>query len=87
MINVKDNFEFEIPYNFDKNLIAMLKHFDSRPNETYPSFVNCIYVPPYYHDYKTIFRTGLQLDFLSTMKRKDYESHINYLNFMYPGKV
>lgn len=84
MIN-KPNREFEIPYNFDPNLIKLIKQFDY--NNENESFVNCIYMPPYIHDYKTIIRSGIQADQLSTMTRKNYEQHINFINQLYPGKV
>lgn len=79
--------EFEIPYNFDPQLINLIKQFDNRPLDVFPSFVNCIYIPPYYHDYKTILRDGQQANYLKTMSRKEYEKHIDFINQIYPGKI
>lgn len=86
MISV-DSREFEIPYNFDPQLITLIKQFDNRPTQDFPSFVNCIYMPPYYHDYKTILRSGWQADQLQAMTRKEYERHVDFINQLYPGKV
>jgi hypothetical protein len=44
---------FEFPYNFDKNLLFGLKIFDPEGLT-----INCIYMPPYLKDYKTILRNG-----------------------------
>lgn len=74
--------QFEFPYNFDKQLLYTLQMLD--PNGT---TINCIYVPPYYHDYKTILRTGEQAFFLSNMTREEYENHILFINSLFPNKI
>lgn len=84
---VETNREFEIPYNFDPQLIALIKQFDNRPITHFPSFVNCIYMPPYFHDYKTILRGGYQASQLESMTRKEYEKHIDFISQLYPGKI
>lgn len=69
---IEQNREFEIPYNFDISLINMLKILDSSKN----SFINCIYLPPYIHDYQTILRNPQQANLILNMTRKEYERHI-----------
>ena len=43
--------QFEFPYNFDKNLIKILKCLDPEGKT-----INCIYMPPFIKDYNTILR-------------------------------
>lgn len=76
------NNKFELPYNFDINLINILKMLD--PEGT---TIDCIYVPPYQRDYKTILRTAEQADFLENLSIEDYEFHINHINTLFPNKL
>lgn len=82
MISEK-NRQFEIPYNFDPSLINTIRILDGQQK----SFVNCIYIPPYLHDYQTILRTPESAEMLNKMTRKEYERHINFINTIYPGKI
>ena len=75
--------QFEIPYNFDPQLIETLFILDDVNN----SFVNCIYLPPYLYDYQTILRNPEQANNLSHMSRKDYEKHLTLINTKFPNKI
>lgn len=70
---------FEFPYNFDFQLIDILKVLDPE-GET----INCIYLPPYIQDYQTILRSGEQADFLFKLSRFQYEEHIKYIRQSFP---
>lgn len=74
--------EFEIPYNFDKNLLNILYNLD-------PSgfSVNCIYLPPFLKDYQTILRSSEQAKYLNNMSRNEYEEHLTFINKLYPNKI
>ena len=61
----------------------MLKILDSSKN----SFINCIYLPPYIHDYQTILRNPQQANLILNMTRKEYERHIQFINSVFPGKI
>lgn len=74
--------KFEIPYNFDINLIQTLKIFDPI-GET----IDCIYIPPYQKDYITILRSGEQAEYLDNLSRDEYEYHISIINKLYPNKL
>lgn len=80
----------EIPYNFDKNLIDILKILDSTINNIY-----CIYVQPFPEDYTAcksnyIHNAGhgiVDMTKRNKLSRLDYESHINYINMNFPNKL
>ena len=74
--------QFEFPYNFDKNLIQILHTLDPNGNT-----INCIYLPPFMKDYKTILRTGEQAFYLDNITRDEYEEHISFINSLFPGKI
>lgn len=74
--------KFELPYNFDKNLINILSILDPIGQT-----IDCIYVPPFLEDYQTILRTGEQAHFLASMTRTNYEDHINFINSIFPNKI
>lgn len=73
--------KFEIPYNFDKNLINGLQILNT-PNES----IECIYTSPYYYDYKAIIRNPNEKDWLD-MTKTEYANHIIFINDLYPNKV
>lgn len=78
---------FEIPYNFDKNLIDYLKEKDST-GQLYHS----IYLPPYYLDYHSakkfyIHHNGEDMQNQQTMSREEYESHIDYIKRYFPTQL
>lgn len=71
--------KFELPYNFDKNLLLGYKLLDIDPNS-----IDCIYVPPFLKDYQTILRCE---DRYVTLSYEEYIDHIKYINDMFPGKL
>lgn len=79
---------FEIPYNFDQQLIDVLYILDST-GETYHS----IYIPPYYKDYDSAKKyynhpeTKENKIKSQCIKRKEYEEHIKYINQFFPNKI
>lgn len=76
------NNTFEIPYNFDLNLINFLKILDP-DGET----ISCIYIPPFVKDYQTILRGPEQAEELNSMTREEYENHIQIIQENFPGKM
>lgn len=65
--------QFEIPYNFDKDLIDILFKFDP-VGLSY----HCIYCPPYRSDYVSakynyIHNTGQDMLLAQSMTREEYE--------------
>ena len=74
--------QFEIPYNFNRDLLEILKTLD-------PSglTIDCIYLPPHYEDYQTISRTGELNSYLKNITRQEYEKHISVINEMFPNKI
>lgn len=74
--------QFEIPYNFDKNLINGLQILNIIPNQ-----INCFYMPPFPEDYIGIIRRYDIIEPLYKLNRQEYESHINYINKVYPNKL
>lgn len=75
-----NNRKFEIPYNFDKKLIDGLKILKIKPRNIY-----CIYLCPFFDDYKTISRN--RDSEWAEITREEYESHIRYIEDNYPGKL
>lgn len=78
---------FEIPYNFDKQLINFLADFNPS-GELYHS----IYMPPYHEDYHAAkkFYThpgGEDMENQQIMSRQEYESHINHIKHYFPTKI
>ena len=78
---------FEIPYNFDKNLIDELIKIDSTGN-----LYHSIYIPPYYDDYfaakrNYIHLAGNDMQIQQNIKRSEYESHISYIKQYFPDKL
>ena len=83
-INVRT---FEIPYNFDKNLIDALtkiKHIQE--------MCHSIYIPPYCEDYHsvkqyydTVENGVVKMQRLIT--RQNYENHIEYIRQHFPNKM
>ena len=69
---------FEIPYNFDKQLIDFLTIYNCFP-------IHCIYCPPYYQDYE-----GAKYNYLLNTYPKDkqeYYNHIDYIYNSFPNKL
>ena len=78
---------FEIPYNFDKNLIDYLVQKDSNGNLYYS-----IYMPPYIQDYcpaKKFYQgqEGITGETQQNLSREQYESHISYIKQYFPDKL
>ena len=73
---------FECPYNFDQKIIEMLYWFDPE-GET----IDCIYMPPYFHDYNTILRSGEQAALLDNMSWDEYKIHVKFINNKFPNKL
>lgn len=77
----------EIPYNFDMNLISMLKQIDKHNN-----ICNCIYLPPFQYDYVGAKHNYIHLNNNSVNKnfpitRTEYVEHINFINKYFPNKI
>lgn len=72
---------FELPYNFDKNLILGYQLLGLDPEQ-----IDCIYIPPFLEDYQTILRTP-EKDAYSQLTYEEYLDHINYINNIFPGKM
>ena len=77
----------EIPYNFDKNLIDILKQFDSKGQR-----YSCIYAPPFKfdyvgakHNYIHLNNNSINNNFPKT--REEYIEHITYINNIFPNKL
>ena len=63
---------FEVPYNFEKNLIFTLKTMNFSDQWIY-----CFYLPPFHKDYQTIVRGPY--DMVQELDRIGYQNHINFL--------
>lgn len=74
--------QFEIPYNFDINLINCMQIFDPEGIT-----ISCFYIPPFLKDYQTILRSPESAHDLEIMSRSEYEQHIKFINSIYPGKL
>ena len=72
--------QFEIPYNFDKNLIYGLEilnvNFD---------VIKFIYVAPFMEDYIGVYRENTNGK--NKLTREEYEDHIKFLAEKMPGKL
>ena len=73
--------KFELPYNFDKQLILGYELLGIDPDE-----IDCIYVPPFIGDYQTILRTP-EKDIYAKLTYDEYLEHIQYIEKHYPGKL
>lgn len=78
---------FEIPYNFDKQLIDNLQQIDPSGN-----LYHSIYIPPYFYDYHAakkyyVHYQGQDMLSQQDMTRDEYESHINYIKQYYQDKM
>ena len=78
--------QFEIPYNFDLNLIIALYKLNIT------DLFHCIYVPPYWEDYVSakynyIHHNGINMQNNKKMTREEYEFHISYINAYFPDKL
>lgn len=72
---------FELPYNFDKNLILGYQLLGIDIDK-----IDCIYVPPFIKDYQTILRNGGE-DTYTLLTHEEYLDHIQYINSIFPGKL
>lgn len=73
--------KFELPYNFDKELILGYQLFGIDPNE-----IDCIYMPPFIKDYQSILRNNHE-DTYTQLSHEEYIDHVNYINTQFPGKL
>lgn len=72
--------KYELPYNFDKKLIEGYKLLGISPEA-----IDCIYVPPFVNDYKTILRRSD--DKILSLSYDEYVEHIKFINDIYPNKL
>lgn len=78
---------FEIPYNFDKQLINILYNIDPSGQ-----LFHCIYCPPYIEDYISaksnyIHHNNINLNSQQSITRQEYESHIKNIQKYFPDKL
>ena len=78
--------QFEIPYNFDYNLISALWKLNIS------NLCHCIYIPPYQEDYISakyyyLHHNGQDMFKNNQMDRKEYENHISYIKAHFPNKL
>lgn len=78
--------QFEIPYNFDYNLISSLQKLNISES------IHCIYLPPFWEDYISakynyIHNNGINMGNNKKMSREEYESHVAYIQSYFPGKL
>ena len=79
--------QFEIPYNFDQNLITGLKIID--PNGIH---IHSIYMPPFKLDYLAaknyyIAPGGLDMNQQQKFDRNEYENHVKNIEKNFPSKL
>ena len=80
-------YQFEIPYNFDKELIEQLNMLQIDEQ------IHSIYLPPYKEDYITAKHYYTHLrgrhDVYNTLpgSREEYESHIKLINQLFPNRL
>lgn len=72
--------KFEIPYNFDKNLITALNILNFKEN------IDCIYTVPYWEDYPTTNRQG-PVNVFDKPTYEEYVSHMNYIDETFPNTL
>lgn len=66
--------KFEVPYNFDKNLVSFYKK-----NENY---INFIFLPPYKEDLintRTIIESDVLEECYMPRTRSEYEEHLRFI--------
>ena len=80
MYLTNSNRKFEIPYNFDLNLIKGLQILNL-PFD----FIQYIYVSPHPNDYLGVGRAGT--DKIQQMPWEEYVFHINYIKKYFPNKL
>ena len=73
---------FEIPYNFDKNLIYFLDKMN--PDR---SLIYCIFLPPWFEDYPSVLRSPLMNDTVGKYTWEEYLEHIQLITSVFPGKI
>ena len=73
--------KFELPYNFDKNLILGYQLFGIDIDD-----IDCIYMPPFIKDYQSILRNNRE-DPYTQLSYDEYLDHIQYVNSQFPGKM
>ena len=78
--------QFEIPYNFDYNLISSLYKLNIS------NLFHCIYIPPYWEDYISAKYNythidGIKMEDNRQIDRKTYEYHITYIKTYFPDKL
>lgn len=74
--------KYELPYNFDKDLIKGYQMIGIPVSSIF-----CIYVPPFYQDYKSILRGKPEDDIIPKLSYEVYLDHIQYINSIYPNKL
>jgi hypothetical protein len=72
--------KFEIPYNFDINLIKGLEIL----NLPY-DFIQYIYIAPHPNDYTGVVRNGFEK--MQQMSWEEYKFHISYIQNKFPNKL
>lgn len=73
--------KFELPYNFDKNLLLGYQLLGINIDQ-----IDCIYVPPFIKDYQTILRNGGE-DTYTLLSYEEYLDHIKNINTIFPNKL
>ena len=81
-ISHKVHREFEIPYQFNLNLIKGIQLLNIQD-----SWINCFYMAPYPKDYETVVRTGESQRYLMSLSKNEYIKQVEYLNQLYPNKL
>jgi len=83
---------FDLPYNFDINLINF---YDIYFNENINRQIHSIYLPPYLNDYITAKNNQKMHTIYNTLKIKniiptdeqEYQEHISYINKLLPDTL
>lgn len=78
--------QFEIPYNFDYELISALYKLNI------PDAFHCIYVSPYWEDYISAkynlsHPNGKDMNDNKKLNRQEYEKHIFHIDLHFPNKL
>lgn len=74
--------QFEIPYNFDKNLVTILSLLNTAADNIY-----CFYCPAFKEDYTPVYREKVSSQIIELQTRKTYEQHVQYINEKFPNKI
>lgn len=90
--NIKKRYQrqFEIPYNFDKNLITALKAlgFDGQESYSLNTYgIYCIYVAPFIEDTPATVRSSASDSLMNNLTREEYEEHLTHINEVFPGSI